>query len=58
MRKILENFYQDYSKEHASFYSLLNKINNDMKTNPEIKNRVEQIKSGHFYDQQLQRTLT
>ena len=44
MRRLLENFYDDISKEHVSFYSLLNKLNTEMKRNPEIVNRMQQVK--------------
>jgi len=44
MRRLLETFYGDVSKEHVSFYSLLNKLNTDMKRNPELSSKIQQAK--------------
>lgn len=44
MRRLLETFYEDISKEHVSFYSLLNKLNTEMKRNPELSSRIQQVK--------------
>jgi len=44
MRRLLETFYGDFSKEHVSFYSLLNKLNTDVKRNPELSSRIQQAK--------------
>ena len=55
MRKMIENFYPDSHMEHASFYSMLNKINNDSKTNPEVKTRIQNIKNSQNNEQTFTR---
>lgn len=45
MKKVLDNFYNDYSKEHSSAYVLLNKLNQDLKTNPDFAKRIDAIKN-------------
>jgi len=45
MKRFLEHFYTDFSREYTSFYSLLNKLNNEMKNNPDLQNRAQKLRS-------------
>ena len=45
MRKLIENFYGDFSKEHTSFYSLLNKLNVEITNSSTLQSQVQQVKS-------------
>lgn len=46
MKSLLEHFYDDFLKEHVSYYSLLNKLNLEMKKDPDINVRIQQIKDN------------
>lgn len=50
MRKLVEKFYGDYSKEYTSFYSLLNKLNTEMKSNTSLQSQIKDIKSEQTHN--------
>ena len=58
MKKVLEAFPHDWAKDTSSFYILLNKLNNDSKWNPDVREKLEKLKSSLFREKILAKPMS